>query len=70
MAHNQKQAANEYAEQARTLADLAEQLKAYADSLFDVRGPEEVTWGDVELLKAVNNQLGCVLSLVQTDDAM
>lgn len=68
MMHNQEQATNEYAEQAQTMAELAEQIKEYADSLFDVRGPEEVTWGDVELLKTINNQLGYTLSLIQTDD--
>ena len=67
MVKKQEQAANEYAEQAREMSDLIEELKEYADGAFDVKGPEEVTWADVEKLKAINNQLGYALSLIQTE---
>lgn len=68
MVKKKEQAANEYAEQAQRMEELIEELQGYAVALFDVRGPEEVSWGDVELLKSINNQLGYTLTLMQTDD--
>ena len=67
MVKKQDQAANEYAEQTLKMSDLIEELKEYADGAFDVKGPEEVTWGDVEMLKSINNQLGYALSLIQAE---
>ena len=68
MVKKQEQAANEYAEQARRMEELIEELQGYAVAFFDVRGPEEVTWADVELLKSINNQLGYALTLMQKDE--
>ena len=65
MVHKQEQATNEYIKQARRLLALIEKLTEYDDSLYDLRGPEDVTWADVEELKAVNNHLGYALSMIQ-----
>lgn len=69
MAHKQEQATSEYMEQALRLLSLIEKLTEYADSLYDVRGPGEVTWADVEELKTVNNHLGYALTLTDSGEA-
>lgn len=69
MVKKQEQAREAYMEQATALLALIEKLTEYADSLYDVRGPEEVTWADVEELKAVNNQLGYALTLTDSGEA-
>lgn len=69
MVHKQEQAREAYMEQATALLGLIEKLAEYADSLYDVRGPEKVTWADVEELKAVNNHLGYALTIAEIVEA-
>ena len=69
MVHKQEQAINEYMEQAGRLLALIEKLTEYADNLYDVRGPEDVTWADVEELKTVNIHLGYALTIADGGEA-
>lgn len=68
MAYNEK-AMEEYMREHAVLMNAIDELRKYADDLFSVRGPEEVTWANVAELKHVTSKLNETLHFIRQDEA-
>ena len=67
--HKQEQATEEYMREHAVLMNCIDALRKYADDLFTVRGPEEVTWANVAELKHVTSKLHEVIDFIRQDEA-
>ena len=69
MMHKQEQATEEYMREHAVLMNCIDALLKYADDLFTVRGPEEVTWANVAELNHVTDKLRETIDFIRQDEA-
>ena len=67
MMHKQEQATEEYMREHAVLMNCIDALRKYADDLYSVRGPEEVTWANVAELKHVTSKLHEVIDFIRQE---
>lgn len=67
MMHKQEQATEEYMREHAVLMNCIDELRKYADDLFTVRGPEEVTWANVAELKHVTYKLHETIDFIRQE---
>ena len=68
MMHKQEQAKEEYMREHAVLMNCIDDLRKYADDLFSIRLPEEVTWANVAELKYVTSKLHEVIDFIKQND--
>lgn len=69
MMHKQEEATEEYMREHAVLMNCIDALRKYANDLYSVRGPEEVTWANVAELKHVTSELNEALHFIRQDEA-
>lgn len=67
MMHKQEQATEEYMREHAVLMNCIDALRKYADDLYSVRGPEEVTWANVAEVKHVTSKLHEVIDFIRQE---